>query len=106
MRIVVLTAHPEPASFNAVPAEADVRGAETHGAIVEAIDLTALVFDPVLRGGYRAPTADEPDLERLRASLLAADHLVWFFPVWWASVPAIVKAGVDRLLPSGMGVPL
>lgn len=101
MRILVLTAHPESTSFNATLSAAYARGAEAAGATVETVDLTRLVFDPILRGAYREPMIDEPDLERMRERFLAADHIAWFFPVWWAAVPAVVKALVDRLLLPG-----
>lgn len=101
MQILVLTAHPEPDSFNAQLSAAYVRGAAAQGASVATIDLCALSFDPVLRGGFRAPMEDEPDLRRLRDALRAADHVVFFFPVWWVGPPAIVKAVVDRVFLPG-----
>jgi putative NADPH-quinone reductase len=30
-----------------------------------------------------------------------ADHIVWVFPVWWASLPAIMKGFLDRILLPG-----
>lgn len=101
MNILVLTAHPDPASLNGQLAAAYVAGAEAQGATVTTIDLCSLAFDPVLRGGFRTPMPDEPDLAMLRERLLAADHVVWFFPVWWAGPPAILKAVIDRVFLPG-----
>ena len=36
-----------------------------------------------------------------RQDLKWADHLVWIYPVWWGSVPAIMKGFLDRVLLPG-----
>ncbi|MCK6551172.1 NAD(P)H-dependent oxidoreductase [Myxococcota bacterium] len=99
--MTLLTAHPDPASFNAALADAWRRGAEAEGATVKTFDVPRLAFDPVLRGGYRAPMDDEPALAELRAALEASAHVTWVFPTWWAAPPAILKALVDRLFLPG-----
>lgn len=104
MILTVFTAQPFAPSFNAALAEAYVRGARAAGSAadeVRVVDLTALRFDPVLRSPSITVADDEPDLARARADLLAADHVVFFFPVYWAGLPAIVKAFVDRVLLAG-----
>jgi NAD(P)H dehydrogenase (quinone) len=95
--ITVLTAHPDPDSFNVALARAYTRGAVAAGVEVRVVDVTALEFDPLLRGAYRQPMADERDLADLRATILASGHLAWFFPVWWAGLPAVLKGLIDRL---------
>lgn len=94
----LLTAHPSEESFNAALAQAWKRGAERTGAAVRHFDVTRLAFDPVLRGAYRAPMEDEPDLAAVRAAIAASSHVTWVFPTWWAGLPAVMKALVDRLL--------
>lgn len=101
-RVVLITAHPSPTSFNAGLAAAYRAGAEHAGAQVTHVDATALVFDPVLRVGLDAPQLpDEPDLARVRAAVEAAHHVAWIFPTWWVGLPAALKALVDRLLIPG-----
>lgn len=99
--ILVLLAHPDPASFVAALAQHYVQGAQRAGASVELIDITALQFDPVLRGGYRTPMPDEPDLARVRKAVNDAAHVVWIFPTWWVGLPAVLKGLIDRLLLPG-----
>ena len=53
-------------------------------------------FNPNLKFGYRKRTELEPDLKDAVAKIKAADHLVWFFPLWWAGYPAIMKGFIDR----------
>lgn len=99
-RALILYGHPERDSFNHRLAAAYERGYASHGE-VERVDLASLEFDPVLRAGHRAPQALEPDLERVGQAIERARHLVWVFPTYWASPPAIVRALVDRLFLPG-----
>ncbi|MBX7197081.1 MAG: NAD(P)H-dependent oxidoreductase [Sandaracinaceae bacterium] len=98
---LVLLGHADPDSFNAQLARAYRDAVTRAGGRAQLVTLSELSFDPVLRHGYRAPQALEPDLEALRAAIEAADHLAWFFPTYWASPPAIVRAVCDRLFLPG-----
>lgn len=95
--VTIVTAHPNPESFSRALANAYATGARSAGATVQTFDATELQFDLVLRGAYTTPMADEPDLARLRASIDGASHVAWFFPTWWAGLPAALKGLVDRL---------
>lgn len=68
---------------------------------VKEIRLLDLDFDPILRGGYRSEQALEPALVNSQADILWADEIVFFFPLWWYAVPAILKGFMDRVLRSG-----
>jgi len=43
----------------------------------------------------------EPDLLKAQEQLKWAEHIVWVYPVWWGSVPAIMKGFLDRVLLPG-----
>ena len=43
----------------------------------------------------------EPDLARAQALLEWADHVAVFTPLWWGSVPALLKGFFDRTLERG-----
>ncbi|PCC67723.1 Putative NADPH-quinone reductase (modulator of drug activity B) [Nannocystis exedens] len=96
-RALILLGHADPASFNAAVARAYQAGFRIAGGEAEIVTLSDLRFDPVLRRGFRGDQALEPDLVALRARIEAAAHLVWVFPTWWVSPPAVVRALVDRL---------
>lgn len=94
MPTLVIDGHPNPGSLCAALA---ANYAEAHGdATVLAV--RDLAFDPNLRLGYTRRQDLEPDLERAWEQILAADHLVIVAPVWWGSVPALLKGFFDRLL--------
>ncbi|MBT9494018.1 MAG: NAD(P)H-dependent oxidoreductase [Paucibacter sp.] len=100
-RILVINGNPKPASLCRALAERYAQAAEQAGHSVEIIQLGDLKFLLGLEQGYQAAQALEPDLLRLQQAVLVAEHLVWAYPVWWGSVPALMKGALDRLLLPG-----
>lgn len=101
MRILIINGHPDPESFNKALSNAYQKGAESSSAEVKVITIGELDFNPNLQFGYRKRTELEPDLLEAQEKLKWADHLVWIYPVWWGSVPAIMKGFLDRVLLPG-----
>ena len=102
-KILLLVGHPDAESFNFALADAYERGAAAAGgAEIRRINIRDLEFNPNLQFGYRKRTELEPDLLAAWDDILWADHLVWVYPVWWGSVPAIMKGFIDRLFLPGM----
>ncbi len=101
MKLVIVVGHPDKESYNFALADAYMKGAEASGASVEKIILRDLSFNPNLEFGYRKRTELEPDLIRSQEILKWADHIVWIYPVWWGSVPAILKGFIDRVFLPG-----
>ncbi len=106
MRALVVHAHPAPESFSAALYRevCDVLAARGHD--VEACDLYEENFDPVLplvtfRRYLQAPS-NRAGVERYVESLLAADALVFVFPVWHDGPPAILKGYFDRVFLRGV----
>lgn len=100
-RTLLIIGHPDKESFCNALAEAYKNGAIASGATVRSIHVSEIQFDPVLRFGYRKRTELEPDLIAAREDILWAEHLVFLYPVWWGSVPAILKGFLDRVLLPG-----
>lgn len=100
-RALLLFGHADEDTFNHRLAAGYGDGFRAAGGIVDRIDLASLRFDPVLHHGYRIPQPLEPDLRSARDAIEAADHLVWVFPTYWASPPAVVRGFVDRLFLPG-----
>jgi putative NADPH-quinone reductase len=97
-RALILLGHPVAGSFNSVLATSYARGFESGGGLTETIVLSELNFDPVLRGKGQSL---EPDLLALRRSIERASHLVWVFPTYWGSAPALVRGVIDRVFLPG-----
>ena len=96
--VLVIDGHPDPFSLTARLAASYVTGA---GDSAVPLVLRDLDFDLVLRTGYRTPQDLEPDLAHARDLLERADHVAVFTPLWWGSVPALLKGFFDRTLERG-----
>lgn len=59
--------------------------------------LADLQFDTILHKGYRVIQPLEPDLLKVQEDMKWSDHIVICFPVWWASLPSILKGLFDRI---------
>ena len=100
-KVLIINGHPDNESFNHAISDAYKKGALKSGAEVQEIKIGALNFNPNLQFGYRKRCELEPDLLKAQEQLKWADHLVWVFPVWWGSVPAVMKGFLDRTLLPG-----
>lgn len=108
MSALVIDGHPDARSLTAELAR---RYASGHGD-APVLALRDLAFDPHLRFGYRERMPLEPDLVDAKQMLAEADTVVVVTPLWWGSVPAVLKGFFDRaLLPqqeyrySTLGIP-
>ena len=104
MNVLVIYAHPNPASFNHAILEAVVKTFQNRGHACTVRDLYGIRFDPILapadfdaiqKGSARPDVADE------QRFVQAADLLVFIHPIWWFSVPAILKGWIDRVFTYG-----
>lgn len=120
MKVLIVYAHPEPRSFNRALLDTAVRVLQEEGHSVEVSDLYAMGFNPVADAPdfseRRFPDALQYDREQKQASqrqgfsadiqseldkLLRCDLLILQFPLWWFSVPAILKGWIDRVFANG-----
>ena len=97
-RVAVIVGHPAADSW--CGALADSYAAAARAGCHE-VRMAQLDFDPSLHAGYRQIQALEPDLLAAQATLAWAEHLVIAYPIWWGSVPALLKGFLDRILLPG-----
>ena len=100
-RITVIHANPDPESFGRALSEAYADAARTARHEVRDIVLSELSFDPILHHGYREIQPLEPDLIRAQEDIKWAQHLVFQYPTWWGSTPALLKGFLDRVFLPG-----
>ena len=105
--IQVIWAHPRTDSLTASIAQDVIDELTSFDCEVDVLDLYREGFNPVL------DEPDEPDWENIdkRYSDEVMDHakrtksaeaVVFVFPVWWYSVPAILKGYIDRVWNNGL----
>jgi NAD(P)H dehydrogenase (quinone) len=120
MRVLLVFAHPEPRSFNAALRDVAVNELQTQGHEVLVSDLYAQrwkspidradfpllgpeerLMVPAASGAAFAADALTEDVKAEQEKLLWADVLILQFPLWWFSMPAILKGWVERVYARG-----
>lgn len=100
-KILIINGHPDKESYCFALAESYKKGAIRSDAEIKEIVIADLQFSPNLQFGYRKRTELEPDLMESWEKIQWADHLVWIYPVWWGSMPALMKGFIDRVFLPG-----
>ena len=101
MRALIVVAHPMRGAFCAALGDAVGNGVQVAGGQVDLCDLGAEGFQPVMQPQDMAQfTGESPpeDVQAHMARIEAAQALAFVFPVWWWSVPAVLKGWFDRVL--------
>ncbi|KOY00737.1 MULTISPECIES: NAD(P)H-dependent oxidoreductase [Pseudomonas] len=121
MNVLILHAHPEPQSFTNALRDQAVQTLQAQGHAVQVSDLYAMNWNPVAsaedfsdrdnpdylvyaleqRLGVKTKSL-APDIQQELDKLLWADLLILNFPIYWFSMPAILKGWIDRVLVSGV----
>lgn len=115
MKTLIVYAHPEPKSLNSSLKDLAVTTLEAAGHEVRVSDLYAMNWKAVVDATDYGSEASSPlkvavdsgrafDAGTLTADVLAeqekllwADTVIFQFPLWWYTMPAILKGWVDRV---------
>ncbi|MFP3992673.1 NAD(P)H-dependent oxidoreductase [Streptomyces sp. E11-3] len=119
-KILVVSAHPEPRSLNATLAAFAVAHLRAAGHQVRVSDLHAMKWKAtvdaddfpdhpadrhldVLAAHEQATLAGRlaPDIAAEQDKVRWADAVILQFPMWWFSMPAILKGWIDRVFTNG-----
>lgn len=105
MNALVITSNPEVDSLTNAVAEAFMAGAAAGGAEAELLDLYAAGFNPVYtredRAHYLGQAPVPRDVSALQSRLASADVITLVFPIYWYTMPAMVKGFFDRVICRG-----
>lgn len=101
--ILIIQGHPDSESFCGSLADAYQKGAKKAKHRIRRINISDIKFDPILHKGYNRIQPLEPCLVQAQKDILWADHIVWIFPTWWGSLPALLKGFIDRTILPGFG---
>jgi len=123
VNVLYIYAHPEPRSFNGALKDTAMVTLAAGGHTVKASNLYAIRFkavldpqdfrmrqdpdhfDPALEQIYGVRTGSlAPDIQEEIEKIAWADLIIFQFPVWWSSIPAILKGWIDRVLVQGFVV--
>ena len=95
-KILIILGHPVKDTFSDNLTQAYIQGATQAQADIRYLKLNQLSFNPNFSSGYRGRQDLEPDLAMAQEMIAWADHLVFFYPNWWATFPALLKGFIDR----------
>ncbi|RAS71715.1 NAD(P)H-dependent oxidoreductase [Priestia endophytica] len=95
-KVLIIQGNPNVDSFCSALAEHYEKGALSKGMHVKKLEIGKMTFDPNLRYGYRKRMELEEDLLKAQELILWANHLVFVYPTWWGTMPAVLKGFIDR----------
>jgi NAD(P)H dehydrogenase (quinone) len=120
MNVLLVYAHPEPRSLNGALRDFSIARLEKSGHAVQVSDLYAMNwkasldasdsvtppigerFDPSLDSKHAFENGlQSEDIALEQQKLLWADTVILQFPLWWFSMPAILKGWVERVYAYG-----
>ena len=100
-QILIINGDPDKESFCNALAISYKKGADASNVACKLVNLIDLSFNPILTNGYRIITPLEPDLLQIQQDIVWANHLVFVYPNWWATYPALLKGFLDRVFLPG-----
>lgn len=107
MHILIVTAHPEATSLTHAVATQLAAGVARSGTahFIEMANLAQEGFNPCFTQAdlevHRHKAAPPIDVQREQARIERADALVLVYPVYWWSMPALLKGWIDRVFSNG-----
>ncbi len=114
MRVLIVFNHPYSGSFCNAILESVQKGLRKANHEIDLIHLDEDNFDPVMRGKdlqafVTARTDPERALSMLdeqvlnyKEKIIAAEHIVFIFPIWWELMPALTKGFIDKVIFPGI----
>lgn len=100
MNILVIIGHPEKKSFVSALANSYKIGAMATGAEVKIVDISLYKYPTNIPSDFGNPEIHK-EISDAQQFVAWADHIAWFFPLWWADVPSRLKAFFEQVFVSG-----
>lgn len=102
MNILVINGHPDKKSFSASISNEIIENLNKEKHKIETLNLAEMKFDPVLRFGYRERMKEDAEITNSQELIQWADHLIFIYPIWWGSMPSLMKGWIDRVFTPGV----
>ena len=103
-KILVILGQPQRHSYGGALMQAYSEGARAAGAEVKELYLGDLKFDPLATTSLAHLAELEPDLSQAQEAIKWAEHLVFVYPIWWGTIPALLKGFIERVFLPGFAV--
>ncbi len=100
--ITIVLAHPWHGSFNKAIVDTLVSKYKEEGKECQIIDLHKDKFNPSYDekdlANYNKGTTDDPIVLKYQEILKNTSHVIFVFPIWWGTMPAILKGFFDKVM--------
>ncbi len=104
MNYLIIYCHPNDKSFNRAVLQQVTEELYSTGEVIDICNLYLCGFDPVLNRTelqQMQTGGTPPDISGHQQRIADADRLVFIFPIWWVSMPALLKGYIDRVFAPG-----
>jgi len=100
-KILVIVGHPRRDSYCGVLARAYAEAAKESNTEVKELYVGEMHFNPVATKGFEHLPELEPDTLQAQQDIQWSDHLVFVYPIWWGTIPALLKGFIERVFLPG-----
>ncbi len=99
--ILVINAHTNENSFCFALSNNYIKGAKKSGNKIKTLNLKDLDLEKFVKHIHDSKTQLPEDLQEVQKNITWSDHLVFVYPTWWATPPALLKVFFEMVFSSG-----
>jgi NAD(P)H dehydrogenase (quinone) len=100
-KILVIKSHPKENSFCNALTDKYIDGAEKSDSEIKILDLKELSLEKFIKYEHEKNPKLSPDLLNAQKLIKWANHLVFTYPTWWATPPALLKVFFEMVFEPG-----
>lgn len=100
MNVLIINGHPGNESFNHALVVAFKKGAQKTSTLIKTLDVGNMKL-ALNMSGYDKNPLDSENVKQAQELISWADHLVFVYPTWWATMPAMLKAFFEQVFLPG-----
>ncbi|APR08166.1 hypothetical protein FAM21834_01996 [Lentilactobacillus parabuchneri] len=105
---LIIYCHPYEKSFNHAIVESVINNLELHHTDWTMIDLYKEAFNPTYNEEelrlFHDGKSHDPHVLKYLEDLQKADKLIFVTPIWWNSIPGMLKGFIDKVMKEGPGL--
>jgi len=101
MNVLLINGHPRNESLTDALAASYIEGAAKANVNLQYIVVRDLQFNPNVTHQHTHDQPMEADILSSQEKIRWADHLVFVYPTWWGTMPALLKGFIDRVFTAG-----
>lgn len=99
MKILIINGQPKKNGLSRLLSEEYEKIKKAEGHEIKRINIYGLKFENFVDDVYYGNL--EKDLVEAQKKISWAEHIVFFYPVWWVSFPSMMKSFLERILVPG-----